>query len=679
MDTMRICKGCQKALPADAPEGLCPACLAKVALEAEAATPTPTPTINISLLASEATPLGNLRYFGDYELLEEIARGGMGVVYKARQLSLNRLVAVKMILAGQLASEADVKRFRTEAEAAAQLQHPNIVAIHEVGEHQGQHYFSMDFVSGRSLAARMGDGPIPIGEAARLMKTIAEAVHFAHQRGIVHRDLKPANVLLDEFGQPRVTDFGLAKRLDRGEQLTASGAMLGTPDYMSPEQAAGRHDIIGAVGDVFSLGAMLYEMIAGRVPFRGSNLPETLSNILQNEPVSPSRLNPRVPPDLETICLKCLEKRPERRYTSAGELAKDLGRFLDHEAISAKPAGLSRRVSRWFVGHPQILAAVASGVLLALIWLVYGLWTENRILAWEKEHPTEMKPASDLLDRAGDSISWTISLLAVMFGLQKLLAKRIRQRVLTGRFVSPLILNPLGLAGVAGVTLSVCCGAAGIESWCWANHALPLAQNAAQAAVGRFGLKDLHDRVSLVALAANLLMAAGTAGLGAGVALKAFREHRFAFYHSAEEEQTALSQASLEQQKFAVKERRNRKYRGFSILVSSFVVLAHYKNTWATSQKLLFFVGEGSIYALACILALQYWRSSSRRHTLNRLLLVLTSAIAVVALILAPAVLKWQAIVLSSATGAAFGLFIRTTRKKQDALAAKPERSKGPV
>ncbi len=277
-----------------------------------------------------------------------------------------------MILAGQLASEAEVKRFRTEAEAAAQLQHPNIVAIHEVGEHLGQHYFSMDFVVGTSLAARLGSEPLPIGEAVRWMKTIAEAVRFAHQRGIVHRDLKPANVLMDEFDQPRITDFGLAKRLDRAESMTASGTILGTPNYMSPEQAAGRQDMIGPAGDVFSLGAMLYETITGRVPFHGSNLAETLSNILRKDPVPPSRLNPRVPPDLETICLKCLEKRSDRRYPTADALAKDLGRFLSHEAISAKSVSTSRKASRWLVSHPKILAAMASGLLLALVWIGYA-------------------------------------------------------------------------------------------------------------------------------------------------------------------------------------------------------------------------------------------------------------------------------------------------------------------
>jgi serine/threonine protein kinase len=476
MDTIRTCTQCRQPLPPNAPEGLCPACLAKAALVTEPAAPCL--TLNVNPLA-EAAPgashsaLGSVRYFGDYELLEEIARGGMGVVYKARQVSLNRIVAVKMILAGQLASAAEVKRFRTEAEAAAQLQHPNIVAIHEVGEHAGQQYYSMDFVVGTSLAARLSNQPLPLVEAVRWMKTIAEAVHFAHQRGIVHRDLKPANVLLDEAGHPHVTDFGLAKRLEHGEGITASGAMLGTPAYMSPEQAAGRQDLVGPTGDVFSLGVMLYEMITGRVPFRGSNLAETLAQILQQEPLPPSKLNPRIPPDLETICLKCLEKRPDRRYPTADELAKDLGRFLNDEAISARQVGVSQKASRWLVSQPKLLAALTSGVLLALVWLGYGLWSENRLLAWEQNHPTELKPASAW---SMDQQPWwmvTVPLIFLVAGLHDLLAKRTRRRVLTGRFVSPHVLCAFGLAGLAGVVLSVYVGAAGIASWCWANHALP--------------------------------------------------------------------------------------------------------------------------------------------------------------------------------------------------------------
>ncbi len=597
----------------------------------------------------------------------------MGVVYKARQLSLNRTVAVKMILAGQLASEAEVKRFRTEAEAAAQLQHPNIVAIHEVGEHQGQQYFSMDFVAGKSLADRLGQEGIPIAEAARLMKSIAEAVHFAHQRGIVHRDLKPANVLLDESGRPRITDFGLAKRLDRGEQLTVSGAVLGTPDYMSPEQAAGRQDLSGPASDVFSLGALLYAMITGRVPFRGANLAELLSHILQDEPERPSRLNPRVPPDLETICLKCLEKRPDRRYASAGALADDLGRFLDHEAISARPVGKSRQISRWFVSHPQLLAALGSGVLLGLVWLVYGLWTENRILAWEKDHSPTVKPPNYLLGTEGQSLLWTVSLLSVMSALKRLLDRKIRQRVLTGRFIPPWILNAVGLAGVVGIVWSVYLGAAGIESWRWAAHALPLAHGE----VGSMSFKELQKRASLLEVLANIIIAIGASGFGASLALKAFREQRFAFYHSADEEQTALSQASREQQKVAEKERRSKKFRIFAILLSSLAAMEPYRNNWETSQKLFFLLSEGSIWSLAFILFLQNWRDSSRWCALNRIFLVLTAVTAAMAVMHTPASLRWQEIMLASATGAAFGFFLRASKKKEAELLAKTESARG--
>ena len=237
------------SLPADAPKGLCPQCLLRSGLDGSGSGPaltveartvvdsTPTPQDPSEAAFSRATrhsPLATVRYFGDYELLEEIARGGMGVVYKARQVTLNRVVAVKMILAGQLASEAEVKRFHTEAEAAANLQHPNIVAIHEVGVHEGQHYFSMDFVEGRDLAQLVRDGPLPAQKAAELLKTISDAIQYAHQRGILHRDLKPQNVLLDERGQPRITDFGLAKRVDQDSGLTASGAVMGSPAYISP-------------------------------------------------------------------------------------------------------------------------------------------------------------------------------------------------------------------------------------------------------------------------------------------------------------------------------------------------------------------------------------------------------------------------------------------------------------
>jgi WD40 repeat protein/tRNA A-37 threonylcarbamoyl transferase component Bud32/tetratricopeptide (TPR) repeat protein len=308
-----------------------------------------------------------LMSFGDYEIQSEIARGGMGVVYKARQVKLNRIVALKMILAGQFAAEEDVQRFYSEAEAAAKLDHPGIVPIYEVDEFDGRHFFSMAFIDGESLQQRTTQGPLPPREAAQLMKQVADAVHYAHQHGVIHRDLKPRNILLTADGQPKVTDFGLAKRVGDGSDLTVSGQAIGTPGYMPPEQAAGRLDQIGPRSDVYSLGGVLYCLLTGRPPFQSSSIVETIKQAIETPPVPPRLLNPSVDRDLETICLKCLEKDPAHRYATAADLADELQRFLDGEPIKALRAGAVTRGWRWLRRRPLVAALATSLVVLALV------------------------------------------------------------------------------------------------------------------------------------------------------------------------------------------------------------------------------------------------------------------------------------------------------------------------
>jgi WD40 repeat protein/serine/threonine protein kinase len=321
-----------------------------------------------------ASAMPSVKYFGDYELLSEIARGGMGVVYKARQVNLNRLVALKMILAGQFASDEDVKRFYTEAEAAAALEHPGIVPIFEIGQQNDQHFFSMGFVDGGSLADKLKDGPLPSKEAASYTKKVAEAIAYAHSKGVIHRDLKPANILLDRKREPKVTDFGLARRTESNSDLTRTGAVMGTPSYMPPEQAAGRTDQVGPLADVYSLGAILYCLLTGRPPFQASNPLDTLMQVMEREPVSVTTLNPATHRDLETICHKCLQKDPAKRYASAQELADDLGRWLSGEPIRARAVSSTERAWRWVKRNPILSGSIASTVVAILLGSVASLW-----------------------------------------------------------------------------------------------------------------------------------------------------------------------------------------------------------------------------------------------------------------------------------------------------------------
>jgi outer membrane protein assembly factor BamB/tRNA A-37 threonylcarbamoyl transferase component Bud32 len=332
------------------------------------------------------TPLQMVRSFGDYELLQEIARGGMGVIYKARQRSLDRVVALKMILAGALAGEADVQRFRQEAQTAARLQHPGIVPLHEVGEYKGQHYFSMDYIEGRSLADLVRDNPLPPKQAVRYVRLIAEAVHFAHGHGVLHRDLKPSNVLIDCFDQPRVTDFGLAKNLGKDAGLTDTGAVVGTPSYMPPEQASGARGKLSPASDTYALGAVLYELVTGRPPFRAATPLDTLLQVLNDEPASPRLLNPGISRDLETVILKCLHKDPARRYTSAHHLADDLGALLEGRPVQARRPSLPERVALWLKrqGRTFKVAAATAGAAAVALWVVYLIldWQHRDRLGW---------------------------------------------------------------------------------------------------------------------------------------------------------------------------------------------------------------------------------------------------------------------------------------------------------
>jgi hypothetical protein len=309
-----------------------------------------------------ASPTGIVRVEG-YEILVELARGGMGVVYQARQAGLGRLVALKMILAGGHAGPAELARFRAEAEAIARLQHPNIVQVYEVGEHEGRPFFSLEFCGGGGLDRKLSGTPLPPQEAAALVQTLARAVHAAHEKGVIHRDLKPANVLLAADGTPKISDFGLAKKLDEAGQ-TQSGAVLGTPSYMAPEQAGGKSSEIGPAADVYALGAILYECLTGRPPFKGVTPLDTLLLVRTAEPVAPSQLQPQTPRDLETICLKCLRKEPAKRYGGAAALADDLGRFQRGEPIAARPVGPAERVGRWCRRNPALAAALAAVLLV---------------------------------------------------------------------------------------------------------------------------------------------------------------------------------------------------------------------------------------------------------------------------------------------------------------------------
>jgi WD40 repeat protein/tRNA A-37 threonylcarbamoyl transferase component Bud32 len=352
-----------------------------------------------------------LGLFGDYELLEEVARGAMGVVFKARQLSLNRIVAVKMILSGQFASDEDVQRFHGEARAAAHLRHPGIVPVYEIGNIEGRRYYSMGFVDGVSLNVLVRDDAVPAPrEAAELVRRVAGAIHYAHERGVIHRDLKPANILMEKSDrddamtlliagqrgrlEPRITDFGLAKKLDAGVELTGTGQVLGTPTYMAPEQAAGQSGLIGPASDVYSLGALLYCLLTGHPPFRSATVVDTLQQVIHNDPIPPRQVNAAIPRDLETICLKCLKKDPKQRYQSADDLAADLRRWLDGKPIQARPVSAAARACMWCRRNRTAAA------FLVVLFLFGGFSTGQWLYAQGLLHSAQRSACLTAIDEA---------------------------------------------------------------------------------------------------------------------------------------------------------------------------------------------------------------------------------------------------------------------------------------
>jgi serine/threonine protein kinase len=371
---LRVCRKCGAQILADAPEGLCTACLFETGLDLlangdqDVADPRP---VARGDRTDRAKTLGD---FGDYELLQEIGRGGQGVVFRARQKSLNRTVALKVIGLGHWATEAHLKRFRLEAQAAASLEHPGIVPIHEVGEYEGSCYFSMQFVEGGQLDEVVRREPMPIRRAVELIANVARIVHYAHEHGILHRDIKPGNILLDQKGEPHLTDFGLARLVETESTVTRTMEVLGTPSYMAPEQAAGSDAAASNATDVYGLGAVLYQLLTDHPPFAGGTTYETIRLLLETEPRQPRLWNPKIDRDLSAIALKCLEKDPTRRYSSAVALAENLERWLKGLPIVARPISSPTRIWRWSRRNPKLVGTGVAGLLLgaAAIWLFRG-------------------------------------------------------------------------------------------------------------------------------------------------------------------------------------------------------------------------------------------------------------------------------------------------------------------
>jgi serine/threonine protein kinase/Tfp pilus assembly protein PilF len=438
----RVCPKCGATVFADAPQGCCSVCLVRTGLAS---------LDDENDEASEPTVARMLKDFGDYELFQEIGRGGQGVVYRARQKSLNRIVALKVIGLAHWATEAHVKRFRLEAEAAASLNHPCIVPIYEVGERDGACYFSMGLVEGGQLDAVAKREPIPIRHAAELIAKLARTVSYAHEHGILHRDIKPGNILLDAKGEPHLTDFGLARLAETESTVTRTMEVLGTPSYMAPEQAVGNNARVTSTTDVYGLGAVLYQLLTGHPPFAGGTTFETVRLVLDTEPRQPRLLNPKVDRDLATICLKCLEKNPQRRYPSALALAEDLERWLKHQPIRARRTGIFGRGKKWVRRNPTIALLILSMAALAAV-IGWNVWksefvpspSATGIAVLPFENRSEEKANAYLADGIQDEILTRLSKIADL----KVIARTSTQHYKSAPANLPEIARQLGVAHI---------------------------------------------------------------------------------------------------------------------------------------------------------------------------------------------------------------------------------------